>query len=136
MPWPFDRRTQFPPSDLLCTKLEQIPDEFVDDGCSNVRDGFLGWNFRPACRAHDADYCTRLWPAGAMTQAHRTVADRDLRDGIKAMLPWRYRWVGWCYRLGVHLGGGVSAFDSCGPTSGGRCRHNMPMPQWMARSCG
>jgi len=117
--------------ELLRVKLDQIPGEFRDDGCSNSLDGWFGFNFRPACRSHDCDYCTRCWPAGAMTQGKRRVADYDLKMFIRAMLPWRWRWLGSVYRFGVHLAGGISAFDSCGPGAGERCRHNMPMPEWM-----
>jgi len=129
--WPFDRRQQFPPPPWLCERLEKIPDEFKDDGCSNSRDSIFGFDFSEACRDHDHRYCTRCWTAGAMTQTHRHDADMDLRKGIRAMLPWRYRWAGWWYRLGVHWGGGISAFDSCGPTKGDICRHGMPKPEWM-----
>jgi hypothetical protein len=116
--------------------LEEIPAGFVDDGCSNSRDSMFGFDFRWACRLHDHAYCTRCWPAGSMTQMHRRVADANLAMMIRSALPWRWRWVGWWYRRGVHYGGGVSAYDSCGATSGAICRHGMPIPDWMAEQIG
>ena len=136
MTWPFDGRTQRPIPKLGWEMLDDIPREFIDDGCSNSRDSLFGFNFRWACRIHDHSYCTRCWPAGAMTQAHRRWADETLRNFIRGSLPWRWRWVGWWYRLGVHLGGGISAYDSCGITAGARCLHGMPIPDWMAEGVG
>ena len=127
----FGWRDQLPMPRLMRDLLDSIPRDFIDDGCSNVRDSLVGYDFRAACRIHDWAYCTRCWSAGSMTQAHREWADQNLKLFIKAMLPWRMRWVGWWYRAGVHLGGGISAFDSCGPTRGSRCRHGMSMPDWM-----
>ena len=134
--WPFDGRSQKPMPLLARHMLDEIPRGFVDDGCSNARDSIFGFDFRFACRIHDHAYCTRRWPAGHMTQAHRRVADENLGMMIRAVLPRRWRWVGWWYRRGVHLGGGVSAFDSCGPTQGDLCRHGMSKPEWMAESIG
>ena len=130
--WPFDGRSQRPMPVLLREILNEIPREFLSDGCSNVRDSIFGFDFRMACRAHNWMYCTRCHPAGTMTMSHKAQADQDLGMFIRAMLPRRWRWVGWWYRTGVHWAGGVSAFDSCGPTQGQRCRHGMAQPEWMA----
>jgi hypothetical protein len=124
-------RRQRPPPDSARVLLETIPVGFVDDGCSNSPDSFLGFYFQPYCRIHDWRYCTRCWPAGSMTASARKWADMELGLNLRAALPWRWRWVGWIYRLGVWRYGGVSAFDSCGPTVGPVCRHNMPPPDWM-----
>ncbi|MCI0408176.1 MAG: phospholipase [Acidobacteria bacterium] len=124
-------RWQRPPSPIAVALLRDIPEEFVDDGCSAAPDGWLGFDFRYACRIHDWAYCTRAHPAGHMTQAHRHWADHLLGVLIAAALPWPWRWVGWTYRLMVHRHGGTTAYDSCGPEAGERCRHNLPRPRWM-----
>jgi hypothetical protein len=33
--------------------------------------------------------------------------------------------------FGVRIGGGGSAWNSCGPSRGDRCRHNIEQPGWM-----
>jgi hypothetical protein len=68
-----------------------------------------------------------------MTQAARRRADQELGENIRRSLPWRWRWVGWIYRLGVRRYGGVAAFDSCGPAAGLLCRHGQSQPAWMHR---
>ena len=129
----FSGRAQKTMPKLAREMLLLVPPRFKDDGCSNSLDSMWGFDFRFACRIHDYAYCTRCHPAGSMTQGHRRVADENLAMMIRAVLPWRWRWVGWFYRFGVHWGGGVTAFDSCGSQAGELCRHNMPAPDWLAR---
>jgi hypothetical protein len=66
-----------------------------------------------------------------MNQAHREFADKALKKHLRELLPW-YLWLTprLVYR-GVQLGGGTKAWNSCGPTRGDRCRHNIRMPRWM-----
>jgi hypothetical protein len=67
-----------------------------------------------------------------MTAGARRFADTELRLNLRAFLPWRWRWLGWCYYFAVWRYGGMGAFDSCDARGGERCRHNLPMPEWMA----
>jgi hypothetical protein len=124
-------RRQRPPPERVLKLLEAIPDEFLDDGCSNAPDDFLGFHFGPYCRIHDWRYCTRCHRAGTMTAGARRWADMELGLNLRAVLPWRWRWVGWLYRVAVWRYGGISAFDSCGLDVGPLCRHGMTPPAWM-----
>ena len=111
--------------------LRKIPPHFRDDGCSNSPDRWMGWDLRWACRIHDWRYCTRAHRAGTMTALRRARADKELRLNLRAFLPWRWRWLGWAYYVGVWRYGGMGSWDSCDATAGKLCRHNMPMPEWM-----
>ncbi len=108
--------------------LSMIPRRFVDDGCSNSPDSIFGFDLRFACRIHDWRYCSRCHPPMNMRQWNRDQADRELKQNIKAALPWRWRWIGWVFRAVVHRYGGTTAWDSCGHKVGHICRHNMKTP--------
>ena len=130
-------REQLPKSVRLVAQLAKIPDEFIDDGCSNSPDSIFGFDLSWACRKHDWSYCTRCHFAGTMTQHDRLIADTEIRIDISAALPWRWRWVKYVYYRVLRLAGGTEAWNSCGPTSEneeGYCRHNMPRPDWMTTS--
>ncbi len=126
------RRAQLPLSDNALDVLDLIPDNFVDDGCSNAPDSIFGFEFGWACRIHDWRYCTRAHPAGAMTSYARELADGELAVNIRQTLPWRWRWVRFVYRFFVHRYGGIDAYDSCGPHVERRCRHRLQRPAWFA----
>ena len=129
----FDGRRQRPMPVEARLLLRSIPSRFRDDGCSRSFDSWFGFDFRPYCRIHDWSYCTRCHRPGRLTAQYRLYADRRLRRFLSAATPLRWRWLKWFYWAGVHLGGGISAFDSCGPDAGVLCRHDMPMPEWMER---
>lgn len=129
----FNGRAQRPLPAMARYYLRLIPSRFKDDGCSNSLDSWFGFDFRWACRIHDWFYCTRCHLVGTMTSRKRQRADLLLRRFLRASVPWRWGWLKWIYWLGVHYGGGIKAFDSCGPEAGELCRHNMPMPAWMMR---
>ena len=130
--WPFSGRAQLPIPAEARRELAAIPEDFVDDGCSNALDSLFGFVFAWACRIHDFYYCTRCWPAGRMTWGHKVVADNKLKLYMRASLPLRWRWVRYAYKTAVFAFGGFGSFDSCGPAAGERCRHNMPAPGWMS----
>lgn len=110
--------------------LAGIPVHFRSDCCSGGRDTLWGHDLKPFCRAHDAAYCQRLWPAGSLDQDWRSAADRQLGIEIRAELPYVLDWIGWLYWRAVHRFGGDNAFASCGPLAGDRCRHNIERPDW------
>ena len=66
-----------------------------------------------------------------MNQERREFADRALRQHARELLPWWLNLAPLVLYFGVRAGGGGEAWNSCGPTRGERCRHNMPMPDWM-----
>ncbi len=106
---------------------------FEDDGLSG---GFPDWLYARhhlslAGRVHDWHYCSRCHPQGTMNQAHRAFADTALRVHARELLPWYLRIAPWLLYAGVRIGGGGSAWNSCGPTRGERCRHNIETPAWM-----
>jgi len=115
--------------------LDKIVDEapeFRDDGLSG---GFPDWlygrfDLRLAGRVHDWHYCTRAQPRDSMNQAARLFADRALRRHARDLLPWYAQIAPLVLYYGVRWGGGGAAFDSCGPTRGARCRHNLQPPPW------
>ena len=111
--------------------LRKIPKAFVDDGCTRAPDRVFGYDLRFACRIHDWRYCTRCHVPGTMDTHHRNLADTELRDLLREVLPWRWRFLGWVYWLAVWQRGGFEAWDSCGLTAGECCRHGMPVPEWM-----
>lgn len=125
------RRKMSRPDPKAAKLLEQIPQLFHDDGCSNSPDGLFGFNFRWACRIHDWMYCTRCHKPGLMNYHRKLVADRVLKINIAAALPFRWRWVKHVYYAAVYVAGGLGSFNSCGRSAGERCRHNMPIPDWM-----
>lgn len=129
----FDGRSQRPMPTTAVAVNQQIPRHFVNDGCTNAPDTLFGFELGWACRIHDWRYCTRCHPAGTMTAGHRRRADAELGANVRAALPWRWRWVGWVYRTAVWRYAGISAFDSCGPSAGLKCRHHMPIPRWMRK---
>jgi len=108
-----------------------IPETFVDDGCSNSPDGLCGTDFRWACRIHDWRYCTRCHPFGTMCWKHRLKTDRELRRNLAVALPWWNQWIRFAYWFAVRRFGSFHAYDTCGPEAGERCRHNMEQPGWM-----
>ena len=127
--------------------LAEIPAEFRDDGCSNSPDGFLlgiskvrgfRWlkrfarSFKRYCRLHDWSYCSRCHEPGTMNQHERSRADKRIGRNIRGCLSFGLRWWGWGYFKATSEFGGRRAWNSCGPASGERCRHNMPLPDWMA----
>jgi hypothetical protein len=107
------------------------PEDFVADGCSCAPDKIFGYDISECCVGHDFDYCSRCHPEGHMTKKWRKAADKKLRKRIAAVLPRVLDWIRWIYYRFVRRFGSLSAFDSCGPEAGERCRHNMPMPEWM-----
>ena len=128
MSWlnPFDGRAQLPIPPEAQLVLEQIPEGFADDGCSNAPDQFWGFDFTWACRIHDWRYCTRCHDPAIMHNDTRFRADGELAINIRNALPWRWRWLAFFYERAVRAAGGYDAFDSCGPEDGPRCRHGMP----------
>ena len=110
---------------------EEIPEHFLDDGCSNSPDRIFGFDFRWSCKIHDWRYCGRCHPAGTMHYQNKLTADQELRENLKASLPWRWRWVSRVYWRGVQIGGGFDAWNSCGPENGDACRHGIARPTWM-----
>jgi hypothetical protein len=126
--------------------LKKIPVHFRDDGCSNAPDGLFLWakrwrwlhwlvrSFRWCCRIHDWRYCSRAHPAGSMNQAARHFADKELGWNVRGVTLFTLKWLGWGYFRATSDFGGRRAWNSCGPASGERCRHNMPQPEWMAGS--
>jgi hypothetical protein len=132
--WPFTVRKQRPIPDEHLERIEQIPDEFKSDGCSNSPDRWAGWDFRPYCRLHDKEHCSRCQPPEEMDNAARIESNERLRRGLRAATPWRWRWIANIYHEFVHLFSGIRSWDSCGPEVGELCRHNMPMPEWMQPS--
>lgn len=115
----------------LQRRLNRVPPLFRDDGCSRAPDRLFGASLTPACRVHDFWYCTRVWPAGTLTQAHRHKADEFLGLSVRALLPFGVGWIGWLYWRAVHWWGGTAAFDSCGLEAGTFCRHGIKAPWWM-----
>ncbi len=130
--WGLDGRAQRPMPNLAARLLQDIPDVFTDDGCSNAPDAIFGFRFDWACRIHDWRYCSRCHPAGTMHYANKQTADHELSNHMGATLPWRWRWVRRIYLRGVQAGGGFDAWNSCGPEDGEFCRHNIELPPWMA----
>jgi len=133
-------RQQLRKSNHLVALLTQIPESFLDDGCSNSPDSIFGFNLRWACRLHDWRYCGRCHPPGRMTQADRLLADKEIKQYIGQALPWRWRWVKYVYFAVLRRAGGTTAWNSCGPAPWGVtenqhdrdvCRHNIERPEWM-----
>ena len=139
--------------DWYLLQIRQMWPDFQDDGLSCFPDWIykyiLRLNITPAGRVRDWHYCTRCHPIGTMNQKARLFADRALRQHAKELLRWERpsgnRFVRFLraarsriprlaprvlYR-GVRLGGGGSAWNSCGPEQGDRCRHNIKQPVWM-----
>jgi hypothetical protein len=113
-------------------RIEEEHPEFEDDGLSFFPDWiYRRWKLGNAGRIHDWRYCSRCHPAGSMNQAARSEADADIRRHARELLPWWLRLTPYILGLGTHLGGGTSAWNSCGPKSDERCRHNIEMPTWM-----
>jgi hypothetical protein len=129
--WPFTDRVQRPIPVEAQRLLDEIPDYFIDDGCSNSPDTIWGFDLRPFCKIHDWRYCGRSHPAGTMHYANKLVADDELAENIGSALPWRWRFVRILYLRGVQIGGGFDAWNSCGPEDGELCRHNVELPAWM-----
>jgi hypothetical protein len=117
------------------TQLEMIDQhfpDFVDDGLSCFPGWmFRRWRLRRAGRKHDWDYCSRCHPPGSMNQAARARADAAIKANAKDILPWILHPVSYLLRGGTSLFGGIRAWNSCGPSAGERCRHNMKQPVWM-----
>jgi hypothetical protein len=132
--WPFTKRTQARLPDEHLERIEQIPEEFESDGCSNSPDRWCGWDLRPYCLVHDWEHCSRCHKPEEMNHAHRVESNERLRRGLDNAIPWRWGFIKHIYYSMVNLFGGVRSWDSCGPTVGERCRHNMPMPMWMKES--
>lgn len=121
------------PLDYYLTFIAQAYPDFVDDGLSG---GFPDWlyarhDLHLAGRVHDWHYCSRCHPQGSMDQDHRKFADRALMKHARELLPWYLQVAPLVLYLGVRLGAGMEAWNSCGPTRGERCRHNIRMPEWM-----
>jgi hypothetical protein len=124
-----------------------MPKDFKDDGCSNAPDGFLlkvskvrglRWlrrfarSFWWCCKIHDWRYCGRCHAPGTMNQSARSFSDHELGWNIRGVLPFLLKWTGWVYFRVTSELGGRRAWNSCGPASGKRCRHNILMPDWMS----
>jgi hypothetical protein len=105
---------------------------FEDDGLSFFPDWiFRHWNLCKAGRIHDWHYCSRCHAAGTMNQTRRDLADKYIKQHARELLPWLLRPISHLLRGGVFIGGGIRAWNSCGPSAGDRCRHNMKQPVWM-----
>jgi len=118
-------------SETALDVLNSIPEDFVDDGCSNAPDSIFCKPIYFACRIHDFRYCTRAHPEGTMCPAHRKAADKELRRNMCTALPWYSQWIRWIYYRAVRRFGTLSAYNSCGPRAGNLCRHNLRPPTWM-----
>ncbi len=116
-------------------ELSKIPEEFRDDGCTNWFDKVFRWSIRWCCRLHDYGYCSRCWLPWQMRPTDQKRRDAKLRVLIAEALPWRWDWTRWPVYAALRVLGGLS-FNTCGPDKGDRCRHNMPMPAWMAAKEG
>lgn len=109
---------------------------FVTDGCSGpahwleIIFRWLGYDIRDACKKHDMAACTRCWPPGYLTEARKVEAAAELRDDVKAILPWWLDpWAGRFYGVVKRAWG---YWDSCGPeVPGDVCRHGQTRPSWM-----
>ena len=128
--WPFANRVQHTLPRDLEEDLTRLPVDFRNDSCSNSPDSWLGWSLDPACDRHDWAYCSRCHPPGSMTYPAKVAADAKLREHIRALLPFRWRWAGWVYEGAVRVMAHAS-WDACGPAAGERCRHNITQPEWM-----
>lgn len=113
--------------------LSQIPKTFADDGCTRAPDKIFRWDLGWCCRIHDWRYCSRCHTPGTMDTQRRNLADEELRTNLRSVLPWRWRWIGWAYWIAVWRYGGFEAWDSCGPSVGAICHHNVPLPDWMSQ---
>ena len=115
------------------SQIDKLYPDFKDDGLSGGFPDWLyeRWELWKAGRVHDWHYCSRCHPAGTMNQEHRRRADRLLRQHARELLPWYLQLAPILLYWGVRIGGGNSAWNSCGPIEGQRCRHNMILPQWM-----
>ena len=129
--WPFTSRKQAPIPEEHLERIEQVPDEFKSDGCSNSPDRWLGWDYRPYCLVHDWEHCTRCHIPEKMNNAHRMESNARLLRGLDAATPWRWGFVKHAYYSMVHLFSGVRSWDSCDHSVGDLCRHNMAQPDWM-----
>jgi hypothetical protein len=113
--------------------LNDIPDRFIDDGCSYSPDSIfhneIGW----ACRIHDYRYCSRSMGPRDMEPHLRLAADKELRANIALSVPKWLGWIRWLYYRAVRHFGSQTSWDSCGYDAGVRCRHNLLRPRWMDR---
>jgi hypothetical protein len=111
--------------------LGNIPDRFIDDGCSYSPDSMfhneIGW----ACRIHDFRYCSRTEAHKDTSPEARLKADKELRANIALSFPKWLGWIRWLYYKAVRRFGSMHAWDSCGPEDGEYCKHNMQVPLWM-----
>ena len=107
--------------------VDLVPLEFIDDGCSAAPDKiFWIWDLKWACRIHDWRYCTRAHKPSEMTQYFRHIADLELRNNVRSVLPFGLGWLtALLFWRVVHLKGGDEAWNSCGPEVGERCRHGL-----------
>jgi hypothetical protein len=123
------------PLDYYLDRIEKETPGFKDDGLSCFPDWIyryiLRFNITPTGRVHDWHYCTRCHAQGTMTQARRLFADRALRQHAREVLPWYHPVAPIVLYRAVRWFGGDSAWNSCGPTRGERCRHNIAQPGWM-----
>jgi hypothetical protein len=129
--WPFTERDPIPFPLWVKHLVDQVPEGFIDDGCSKAPDRWLGFDLRHACRLHDWAGCTRCHPSGALTLAAMVQANTMLELVIAAALPARWQWIKFFYYAAVKRFNGDVAWDSCGPESGATCRHGMSAPAWM-----
>jgi len=120
--------------DYYLAKIELEFPGFEDDGLSG---GFPDWVYAgyrlsDAGRVHDWHYCSRAHKRGTMNQEHRLFADLALRQHARELLPWYLGFAAFVLYFGVRWGGGKAAWNSCGPSVGTLCRHNLAAPRWMA----
>lgn len=141
------------PLEFYLAKIDTETPDFKDDGLSCFPDWIyryiLRFNLTPAGRVHDWHYCARAQPQGTMNQKRRLFVDVALREHAREIIrhpvPTDNRFLRfvrrvrcrvprlapWILYRGVRWFGGTSAWNSCGPTKGERCRHNLQMPGWM-----
>jgi hypothetical protein len=123
------------PIDYYLTTIAKLTPDFTDDGLSFFPDWIyrlvLRHDLAPAGRVHDWHYCTRCHRSGGMNQARRKFADLALRRHARELLHGHFHVAPLVLYAGVRWFGGGEAWNSCGPTRGERCRHNMRAPSWM-----
>ena len=122
--------------DWYLMQIAQLWPGFVDDGLSWFPDWiYARWDLHLAGRVHDWLFCTRCHRPGSMTRGAEKHANRVLRKLARDLLPWWIRATPFILYYGVKFGA-HSAWDSCGPDVGERCRHDIARPVWMVRTEG
>ena len=69
------------------------------NGCNYFPDKIFGYDIKPACDNHDANYWFQI--------IDRKESDKDLRQDVNKILPFCLRFIGWFMYFGVRIGGWV-----------------------------